>query len=51
MKTIDDIYTCMGIPCDYCETAYSIFCHFLCDESVRIKMYNLSLDMLFTGLY
>lgn len=51
MKTIDDLYSCMGIPCDYCEIADSIFCYFLCDENVRIIMYNISLDMLFEGVY
>lgn len=51
MKTAEDIYDEIGIPCYYCEHAYSPLCIVKCIKPVLFHMVEIAEDMVLRGEY
>lgn len=51
MKTTDDLYEEVGIPCYYCEHAFSQLCIVKCIKLTLWYMVELAEDMILRGEY
>lgn len=51
MKTVDDIYNEIGIPCYYCKHAFSELCICKCIKPLLDNMVEIAADMVLRGEY
>lgn len=51
MKTIDDIYTEIGIPCYYCKYAFTSFCKTECINLTVWYMCEIAENIVLDGGY
>lgn len=51
MKTVDDLYEEIGIPCYYCKHAFTPQCTNCVTDSILWHMCNIADDMILKGEY
>lgn len=51
MKTVDDIYNEIGIPCYYCKNVFSVLCIVKCINPLLDNMVEIATDMVLRGDY